>query len=445
MKTVVYQGYEFRVPADWPVYRLDEHPRTCVRYDVHAVYLGSPGQDMRCPAGLVGRTQTISFVPGQQAAAGPGAGPGARGSARQPGAGSAVPQRLPVARSAANGVIRSAVKSNAVQHELSVALGAAALGATVLGTYGTDPAVVSQVLGSLRQASAAVPQSAPQAKQARQARQSDQSDQARQARQAAHAATPSESWRGVPAHWPAQAVRAQPPVGGQRGTAAVHPVGGFDACTAPTGHAMHLWRSDYSAVGIYLGGVNAACAHGNLNPTWVRAIASWGWGMLPTYVGPQAPCWRGTGVLIDPHKAAAQGKAAATDAVHQARALGIGPGAPIYYDLEGYKGDGACTGAVLAFLNAWDRQLAGARYVTAVYSSQNSGISDIQGAARTSGFSPPKAVWIALWDNSPSLALGSLLWPMPDRSKQYSGNVNATVRGITINIDKDIVDGPLAR
>ena len=32
-----------------------------------------------------------------------------------------------------------------------------------------------------------------------------------------------------------------------------------------------------------------------------------------------------------------------------------------------------------------------------------------------------------------------------DRAKQYAGNVNATVGGITLNIDKDIVGGPLAR
>src|ERR1700679_920383 len=56
-KTVVFAGYELDVPASWPVYRLDENPRTCVRYDVHAVYLGRPGPDMSCPAGLVGRTE----------------------------------------------------------------------------------------------------------------------------------------------------------------------------------------------------------------------------------------------------------------------------------------------------------------------------------------------------------------------------------------------------
>src|SRR5579863_2343448 len=55
MKTVVYEGYTFQVPASWPVYRLDEHPQTCVRYDIHAVYLGAPGANMHCPAGLVGR------------------------------------------------------------------------------------------------------------------------------------------------------------------------------------------------------------------------------------------------------------------------------------------------------------------------------------------------------------------------------------------------------
>ena len=72
MKTVVYHGYEFQVPADWPVYRLDQHPTTCVRYDLHAVYLGTPGANMQCPAGLVGRTQTVSVIPSATVAAGSG-------------------------------------------------------------------------------------------------------------------------------------------------------------------------------------------------------------------------------------------------------------------------------------------------------------------------------------------------------------------------------------
>src|ERR1700728_2060640 len=72
IKTVVYHGYEFQVPASWPVYRLDQHPTTCVRYDVHAVYLGTPGVNMQCPAGLAGRTQTVSVIPSTTVAAGSG-------------------------------------------------------------------------------------------------------------------------------------------------------------------------------------------------------------------------------------------------------------------------------------------------------------------------------------------------------------------------------------
>src|SRR5690348_11760339 len=63
VRTVVYHGYALQVPASWPVYRLDEHPGTCVRYDVHAVYLGTPGASMDCPAGIIGRTEALSFLP----------------------------------------------------------------------------------------------------------------------------------------------------------------------------------------------------------------------------------------------------------------------------------------------------------------------------------------------------------------------------------------------
>ncbi len=84
---------------------------------------------------------------------------------------------------------------------------------------------------------------------------------------------------------------------------------------------MRAWRSAYAAVGVYIGGANAACAHGNLSAGWVQTVAGMGWGVLPTYVGPQAPCWGGgSGVLIDPGSAAAEGNAAAADAVSDARA-----------------------------------------------------------------------------------------------------------------------------
>ena len=173
-----------------------------------------------------------------------------------------------------------------------------------------------------------------------------------------------------------------------------------------------------------------------------------GWGVLPTYVGPQAPCWDGgNGVRISPRKAAAQGNAAGLDAVSDARYFGLAPGSPIYYDLEAYIGGTACKQAVLAFLGAWDRAVAASGYVTAVYSSRDSGIANIEEwtAGSSPGFTPPDAIWIALWDGIPSLNGDRLAWPLTERSKQYSGNVTATVGGITLNIDKDIVGGPVAR
>src|SRR3984957_18225468 len=154
MKTVVYHGYEFQVPASWPVYRLDQHPTTCVRYDVHAVYLGTPGANMQCPAGLVGRTQTVSVIPSTTVAAGSGS--TTVDQREQPdGVGGTEVAALPA--------VRGAVTQNSADHELRVALGAASLGATVVATYGTDPAVVQQVLGTLRAAparAAQTPQSA---------------------------------------------------------------------------------------------------------------------------------------------------------------------------------------------------------------------------------------------------------------------------------------------
>jgi hypothetical protein len=223
-------------------------------------------------------------------------------------------------------------------------------------------------------------------------------------------------------------------------------VDGFDTCTAPPTSTMGAWRSRYAAVGVYIGGANAACAHGNLSAGWVQTVASMGWGVLPTYVGPQAPCWGGSGVLINPGSAAAEGRAAASDAISDARALGLAAGSPIYYDLEAYNGGTSCTDAVLGFVGAWDRQVKAAGYLTGVYSSQASGITDLQTAAvnKTPGFTPPDAIWIALWDGDPSLSDGSLTWPLFDRTKQYEGNVNQTIGGITLNIDQDNAGGPVA-
>ncbi len=60
-RQVSYLGLTFTVPADWPV--IDLSATTCVRFDQHAVYLGTPGQQQDCPAHLVGRTEALVVQP----------------------------------------------------------------------------------------------------------------------------------------------------------------------------------------------------------------------------------------------------------------------------------------------------------------------------------------------------------------------------------------------
>lgn len=68
-KTVPFNGERVAVPAGWPVIRLAAHPRTCVRLDRKAVYLGRPGTSQHCPADAIGRRRAILVDPGAKARA----------------------------------------------------------------------------------------------------------------------------------------------------------------------------------------------------------------------------------------------------------------------------------------------------------------------------------------------------------------------------------------
>ncbi|MFF2659601.1 glycoside hydrolase domain-containing protein [Kitasatospora sp. NPDC058032] len=70
-KPVTYLGHRFTVPADWPVVDLAADPTTCVGFNRHVVYLGTPGDGASCPPGAVGRTEALLVEP---AAAGTAAG-----------------------------------------------------------------------------------------------------------------------------------------------------------------------------------------------------------------------------------------------------------------------------------------------------------------------------------------------------------------------------------
>jgi len=240
--------------------------------------------------------------------------------------------------------------------------------------------------------------------------------------------------------------------GAELAVAAAHasgPITGFDTCTAPALRTMRVWRAKFSAVGIYIGGEDMACLYGNLSGAWVRAVQAMGWSLLPIYVGPQPSCDRYSG-RINPKVAAAQGRIAANFAVQHAKALGIGKGSPIYYDIEAYnRTNSQCANGVLTFLDAWDRQLHAKRYVSGVYSSADSALVSLESTNRINGHRlvKPQAIWVALWNNRKNLSASPYLnppaWSRTNTSKQYSGPHVVKVGGIALDIDADLIDSPV--
>jgi len=220
---------------------------------------------------------------------------------------------------------------------------------------------------------------------------------------------------------------------------------GFDACTAPSSQAMSAWKeSPYRAVGVYIGGLNRGCSQPNLTESWVSRQVEAGWYLIPTYVGLQAPTSACSSCAkINPSQATAQGNAAASDAVAQAAALGMGPGSPIYNDMEAYTQTSSASSATLAFLEAWTEKLHSLGYVSGVYSSSGSGIEDLVDQIGT-GYNLPDQLWFANWNgqaNATDPYVPASAWSDHQRIHQYRGGHDERYGGVTINIDNNYVDG----
>lgn len=221
---------------------------------------------------------------------------------------------------------------------------------------------------------------------------------------------------------------------------------GFDACTAPSSRSMAAWgaSSPYAAIGVYVGGANRGCSQPNLTASWVAAQTSAGWHLIPTYVGLQAPTSAcGSCAKLSASQATAQGIAAATDAVAQSAAVAIGPGSPIYFDMEAYTQTSSATAATLAFLEAWTEKLHSLGYVSGVYSSSASGIEDLADQVG-SGYNLPDQLWFANWNGQASATdsyVPANAWTAHQRIHQYRGGHDESYGGVTINIDNNYVDG----
>ena len=416
-RVVSYLGYQVRVPASWPVYRLAADPSRCVLFNRHAVYLGRPGADQRCPVRAFGRTESLLIQP---------LGPL-----------SDLPPGTTVQRGQAAAQPAPAVAAlDAASHALPVALPAA--GVQVTATYGANEALVRAILAGARLTSTrpaaghpAAPSrhpTAPGRQQPAPRRQAAPIRQAAPTRQAA----------------PRQRAAAATTLTGLRGTGL-----GFDACTAPTVATMTAWlNSPFRVAGTYLGGVNWACSYGNFTQSWVSQVAAQGWRFIPIWVGPQAPCSTIPGaVLINPAQAAAEGKSEAASAVSTAAGFGYGTGTPIYFDMEGYDNSNtSCKQAVLNFLSGWTQGLHAASYLSGVYSSAASGIADLASQYGTS-YSSPDDIWIADWTGDPVLTdpyVPNADWASHQRLHQYYGGHAETWGGAGVNIDADVADGAVA-
>jgi hypothetical protein len=313
-RTLHFDGQQVEAPRSWPVYRLSEHPRMCVRLDRRAVYLGMPAADQRCPAdAVVGRQRAILVEP--------------RAAARA--SGSALPSP---------------------------------------------------------------------------------------ARRIATASAGGSVFTGL----------------------------GFDACTAPSSRSMTAWgASPYRAIGVYIGGSNRGCSQPNLTSSWVSAQTSAGWHLIPTYVGLQAPTSSCSSCAkLSASRATAQGEEAAVDAVAQAATVAMGPGSPIYFDMESYSRTSSASAATLAFLEAWTEKLHALGYVSGVYSSGASGIADLAGQLG-SGYNLPDNLWFANWNGQATTTdpyVPASGWSQHQRIHQYRGGHDESYGGVTINIDNNYVD-----
>ena len=385
MREVRYRGYGIEVPGSWPVFELAADPSRCVRFDRHAVYLGRQGANQRCPAHAVGRTEAILIEPLNDAAVQPWQPDGFTLTGTR-----VRPRALP--------------RPSSTQALLAIP----SAGVQVTATWRRSPKVVEGILHGARRVAGARP-AAP---------------------------APAGTHR-------AGGVRGQT----RRATASYYTGLGFDACATPSTSTMSAWSaSPYRGVGIYIGGANRACSQPNLSSTWVSTEIAAGWQLIPTYVGLQAPSNSCGCAAIQPAQAGAQGIAAADDAVSKAAALGIGPGNPIYFDMEGYATGGSNSPAVLSFLGAWTGELHARGYVSGVYSSASSGITDLVGQYGT-GFNEPDDVWVARWNlqaTTVDTAVPAGDWSNHQRLHQYRGGHNEAYGGVSINIDNDYLDGALA-
>lgn len=204
---------------------------------------------------------------------------------------------------------------------------------------------------------------------------------------------------------------------------------------------------------LYIGGTMRACPNRALNCELLDGLAAAGWRFIPTWVGPQAPCtdYR-VKFSADVNAARAAGQTEAAQALAVAEALGLAAaerGSVIYYDLEAFDAsDAGCTAAAQAFVQGWSAAVRAGGSLAGLYTSAcwpNLGLY--------AALEPPDAVWMAHWVRpayDPAVTVWDVpcvansLWVNQQRIRQYTGGHDETWGSVTLNIDANVADGPVA-
>jgi hypothetical protein len=235
------------------------------------------------------------------------------------------------------------------------------------------------------------------------------------------------------------------------GSAAGIGMHGFDTCLDPSQGAMNAWwpNSPWYWVGVYVGGSEMACSQPNLTAKWLNDRNHTGWRFQFIWVGPQAPC-TGFGVTFSSNTATAyqQGRNEAAAAEAKLVSLGVtnsAQGSPLVYDLEAFN-PSSCNALAAAhsFVKGWVDELHVApAQVAGVYGSTCA--SSLQTYA---GSHQPDFIWGANYDGnqrtSAMSCVSSSSWASHQRLKQYLGGHDETWGGVTLNIDTDCSNGPVA-
>jgi hypothetical protein len=223
----------------------------------------------------------------------------------------------------------------------------------------------------------------------------------------------------------------------------------FDTCEAPSLDAMRAWHnaSPYGSVAVYFGGEMRACSNSALNsPGWVTSVLQDGWGIIPVWVGPQAPCTDYHSTMNVQHPDL-HGLFVGFAAALQARAAGLPDGSPIYLDIESWLvDDAACDAVVRTFIDHWVEGVHYFGFSAGLYSTPSTGIRVEAERGNDPGRHRVDAIWVARWNDAPY----SYETPVADsfagrRIHQYRGDHSETWGGVTMDVDSNLVDGLVAR